>query len=256
MGNCPRCGFKKWLKTERFDEQGLRFYKCGRCEEPQLGDKPFRRSLARILYFDIETSLSEYYNFGPQVRGGWMSYKYLKKPFYTICWTAQVVGTDEVYTDCVTQRESLRMSDKRILKSLRVLMDGADIIAGHNVKFDISSVTGRMMKHKFEPLSPFKIYDTYRMAKQHKFESYSLDYLCSYFGLPKKRQMTAGDWIKINATGNPKALKKMHVYNQGDVANGVSILNIFLKWDNMKKKKPAEYGMRQFQNEPKWKVTE
>jgi DNA polymerase elongation subunit (family B) len=228
--NC-RCTRRKWLKTSKWQEN-RRVWKCFFCGHEQAEDEPFHRQALRVLYVDIETSLTELYNFGLRVPGEYVNYKLLKKPMFIICWAAKIVGENKVHSACVTPEEARAGNDKNIMAPLWDLMDSADVIAGHNSdKFDLPRITGRMLANGFSKLEPYKTYDTKKMAKKHKFESNSLEALCRLFGLPMKDKMELEDWIKIQETGDEKTLRKMHKYCRGDVRNGVDILNILLSWD-------------------------
>ncbi len=255
MVNCPDCYFKRWLKTDKLSEDGIRYWKCGRCGKIVLGDRPFIRSAPRVLYLDIETSLTEVRNYGLKVSGEWMSYKLIKRPFFIICWAA--LWTDKpkrIYSRCVTSDEAKAGTDKNILAPLWDLMNSADAIAGHNSdQFDIPRITGRNLINGFQKLEKFKTYDTKKMARKHKFESTSLDYLCELFGLPKKEEMPLQDWIDISESGNEKKLKKMQRYNIGDVRKrGFPVYNILVNYNDW----ANDYGYRRFPMEPKDKRLE
>ena len=252
MPNCPRCTGKKWLKTDEI-EYGIRVWKCYRCGKKVRGDEPFERQEKKVVYVDIETSLTDLYgNFGLKVPGEWISYQQIKKPFFLICWSAMVVGKSKIYSGCVTQEEALARSDKNILAPLWDLLNSADIIAGHNLKFDIPRITGRLLVNGFSKLDKYKTYDTLKMAKRHKFESNSLDSLCRLFGIRTKDKMDINDWIAIQETGDEKVLRKMLKYNRGDVRHGVELLNILMSWHNW----PHEYGVTTFIKEPQDKRVE
>jgi len=248
MGNCPKCGGKGWRKTSEIYTDGRRLYKCFRCGQRMPEDEPFIRQSAKVVYIDIETSLTELRNFGLKVQNKWINYKMVRKPFFIICWSAMVVGENKIYSGCVTKEDALAGNDKNILAPLWDLMDSADIIAGHNCnRFDIPKITGRFMINGFSKVDRFKTYDTKLMAKKHGFESNSLDYLSTVFGLKNKEDMKIEDWIAIQETGDEKTLRKMLRYNRGDVRDrGVPILNIFLNWADL----PNDYGVRRFPKEP------
>lgn len=242
MVNCHKCVKRKWLKTRKWEGEA-RVWKCFFCGHEQAEDQPFKKQKLRVVYVDIETSLSEVYNYGLHVPSTYISYKMLKKPMYMICWAAMVVGEKKVYSACVTKEEALAGSDKNILAPLWDLLDGADIVATHNGdKFDLPRIKGRMLANGFGKVEPFKTYDTKKMAKKLHFESNSLEYLCKVFGLPMKDKMELEDWIAIQERGDEKTLAKMQKYCKKDVRNGVDILNILLSWDE----KSPYYGSKTF----------
>lgn len=249
MGNCPRCGFKKWIKSKKINEDGISYWRCGRCGSEQLGDYPFIRLPKKELYLDVETSLTDIYgNFGTRVRGEWIDAEMIKRPYFIICWSA--LWTDKpnkVYSGCVTQEDALRYNDKNILAPLWDLLNAADIKAGHNVRaFDEKTINTRFIVNGFgEPLESKSI-DTLSIAKKkYKFERNTLDYLCTVFGIPNKVEMKRADWIAIKETGDPKTLRKMLRYNRGDVRNGAALLKI------LRGNLSPDFGSRTFAKNPK-----
>jgi hypothetical protein len=249
MGNCPRCFFRKWLKTGKRNKQGIQYFKCGRCGKVQLGDLPFERSKPKILYIDIETSLTGIRgNFGTKVRGEYINPSMIKHKHYIICWSALWVGTKKIYSACVTQEDALAFTDRNIMWPLWDLIDSADIVAGHNInKFDLPDIHTSFLCNGMPKPSDVKTYDTLPMARKKRFESNTLNYLFKLFGLPCKDKMTMDDWLAIEETGDPKTLKKMLKYNRGDVRNGAKVLEILLGYTPP----PAEYGQVNIKKEPK-----
>ena len=145
----------------------------------------------------------------------------------------------------MSQDEALEYSDKNIMARLWDLMNSADVIAGHNInRFDAKKINARFLVNGFTPPLPYKTIDTLSIARRkYSFESNTLDYLCTLFGLPNKDKMHIEDWDAIQDTGDPRSLRKMMKYNKGDVKNGAAILNI-LRENN------PELGMRTFRKEP------
>jgi DNA polymerase elongation subunit (family B) len=251
MPNCPDCYFKKWIKTDKIDaDSKLPIWKCGRCGREIPGDRPFERQKPKVLYLDIETSLTETRNFGLKVPSGFLSYKMVKRPFFIICWAAAWADKpSRIHSECITQEEALAGTDKNILAPLWELMNRADVIAGHNSnKFDIPRITGRFLINGFPKLEAYSKQDTKVMAKKLGLESMSLDYLCELFGFPKKEDMPIEDWIDISETGSPEKLKKMHRYCVGDVKKrGLPVYNMLANYQDW----PQDFGMRRFPTDPK-----
>jgi len=252
MQNCIRCGFKGWVKSGKVDkETKLDIWICGRCKNETLADRPFIRTSKKELYLDIETSLTGIRgNFGTRVRGEYIRPSMIKHPYYIICWSA--LWTDKpsrLYSACVTQEDALRFDDKNIIAPLWDLMNRADVIAGHNVdKFDAKKINTRFLVGGFEEPLPYKTIDTLKIArKKYSFESNSLDYLFQLFGIKRKDKMSEEDWIAIEETGDPKALRKMQRYNRGDVRGGAEVLGILR--DNL----PRDFGMTKLPSDPKEK---
>ena len=254
MPNCPKCGFKRWLKTGKRNDEGLRLYACGRCGEMHPEDKHFERKSPKVLYIDIETSLTQLHgNFGLKVPSKYLSPELIKRPSFIICWAAQWMDeiTDNkeiIHGACVTPDEAIAGTDKNILAPLWDLMDRADVIAGHNCdQFDIPIIYSRFTVNGFDKPDIFKTYDTKKMAKKARYESNTLDYLSKLFGFPQKQDMELKDWINCGE-GDPKALEKMFVYNKDDVKErGVPVLRVMLENTTL----PKDYGFRKVPNEPK-----
>lgn len=252
MTNCPKCYFKKWLKTGKYDSEGLQIFKCGRCGKEQSADRPFIRQNQKILYFDIENSLTDIYgNFGLTVKGERLSHEMIRNPYFIICWSAQWVGSSKILSACVTQEEAIKRDDSNILAPLWDLMNEADVLAGHNIKYDIKSANTRFIYHAYEkPEPPHSIYDTLLISRRnHRLESNTLDYLCKFLGIKGKNPMERQDWVDIQETGDPKKLKKMLTYNRADVRNGVKALEILKGWSPP----PPNFGMRSIAKEPPYR---
>lgn len=249
MPNCPRCGFKKWLKTDRVNKQGIRKWACGRCGTIHDGDTPMIRQAPRILYLDIETSLSQYYNFGQKVRGEYLNIDNLIHEYYIICWSASWVGSNYVHSGVVSPKDALKWTDKNILGDLCRLMDCADIIAGHNIdRFDLPRINTRFMLNGISKPEDYQTRDTLRIARsKFAFESNKLDYISQRLGFRAKDDMSGEDWRAIAERGDEKTLKKMVKYNRGDVRNGKAVFESMVKWTGTK----MDFGMRRMSKEPK-----
>lgn len=117
-----------------------------------------------------------------------------------------VLGTDTV-------------TEKKLTKEIRELLDYADIVVGHNGdRFDVKKVQAKMMEFKIKPPSPFKTVDTLKIAKLHAaFSSNKLDDLSQKLMLGKKVD-TGGFSLWMDCMkGCPKAWAKMKAYNKHDV---------------------------------------
>ena len=249
MQNCPNCGGKKWLKTDKKSEDGIRYWRCFRCPTVVLGDRPFERQLPRTLYIDVETSLTDLYgSFGLKVHGEYLNPQLVRHPFYIICWSAMWIDTHKLYSRCVTQEAALAWTDKDILRPLFDLMDMADVVAGHNVNFDIKKINMRLLKNGFDKPEKFKTIDTLKIARsKFAFESNRLDDICIELGFRPKIDMCLADWIEIKETGNPCILRKMQKYNKQDVTEGAKVLESLMGWSD----KPLDFAARIFPKEPK-----
>lgn len=251
MQNCPRCGFKKWLKTDKRNKDGIRRWACGRCGTIQDGDEPFIRISPKILYIDTEISFSAYYNFGRNVPSQYMSPDNIIHEYYIICWAASWVGSAKVYSGVVSQNDALNWTDKNIMGELRDLMDSADVVAGHNVgRFDIPRVNTRLLLNNIHEPEKYEVKDTLLLArKKFHFESNTLDYISKRLGFRPKDAMSGDDWRAIANTGDEKTLAKMVKYCRGDVRNGKAVYESLIGWTGTDK----NFGLRTFPNDAKVK---
>mgnify|MGYP001583354770 CR=1 FL=1 len=254
MTNCIRCGFKGWRKTGKI-RNGLNIFRCGRCGKLATEERPFIRTPKKEMYLDIETSLTGIIgNFGTRVRGEWIDAEMIGHPYYIICWSALCTDKpNKVYSACVTQEDAMKFDDKNILATLWDLMNRADVIAGHNVdKFDVKKINTRFLVGGFDEPLPCKTIDTLKIAKKkYGFERNTMDYLCGIFGIKQKKKMERKDWVAIEKTGDPKSLRRMLIYNRGDVRSGAELLGI------LRGKELPDFGMTRLRGDPKDKrITE
>jgi DNA polymerase elongation subunit (family B) len=269
LQNCEQCGGKRWfshvdsktglqrkhhIRTVDGYEYDLRVWKCFRCGNIQSEVAPFipleYRTIANILYLDIEVSKSLVFNYGLRVPSTYINPEDLYKEFYIISWAASYVGKDTVWSDCVTTKEAKKWDDKRILSQLHDLMESADILAGHNLdKFDLRKLNARFLLNGIEPVTSKRTLDTLKIARsKFAFESNRLDYISQKLGLRPKDDIRNSDWLKVVTTGDEKTLKKILKYNKGDVKNGKGVLEQLMKFSGKK----ANYGAIALDGAPFW----
>lgn len=86
---------------------------------------------AKVLFFDIETSLMESLVFSP-----WNNYKIplnrIVKDWDLLCFSAKWMGTDKMIQFKLTEEELKNSDDRRVVKEIWKLMDEADIVVAHN----------------------------------------------------------------------------------------------------------------------------
>lgn len=260
MQNCESCGGKKWfahidrntglqrrhhIKTVDGFEYDLRIWKCWRCGNVQDEVEPFiplrYRTTANILYIDLEVSKSAVYNYGLPVKSGYINPDDLVLDYFIICWSASYVGSDRVWSDCVTQKDvkawrAGKKPDGRILGRLQELMSNADLLAGHNVdRYDVKRANTRFLLNGLEPVTDKKTHDTLKIARsKFAFESNRLDYISKKLGLRPKDDIRNSDWLKIVNTGDEKTLAKVLRYNRGDVRSGKGILEKLMIYSGKK----------------------
>jgi hypothetical protein len=269
LQNCEECGGKKWfahidhktglqrkhhIKTVDGVEYDLRIWKCWRCANIQEEVAPFvpikYRTIANILYIDLEVSKSQVFSYGLRVPSGYINPEDLFREYYIICWSASYIGKEKIWSDCVTPEEAREWSDKRILGNLQELMASADILAGHNVdSYDLKRSNTRFLLNGLEPVTGKKTLDSLKIARsKFHFESNRLDYISQKLGLRPKDDIRNSDWLKIVTTGDGPTLRKVLRYNKGDVTSGKGVLERLMKYSGKK----ANYGAIKLNGAPFW----
>lgn len=183
----------------------------------------------KILIFDIETA--------PVKAFVWKLWKenicidQIIDDWFVICWSAKWLYSNEMLGECLTSQEIKQENDERIVKKLWELFDQADIVVAHNGgKFDVPKMNVRFLYHGLVPPTPYRIIDTYQVAKkQFKFTSNKLDALAVFFGLPTKLDTDFTLW-KDCLEGKQDALDYMFKYNKYDVELLESVYLKILPW--------------------------
>jgi len=172
--------------------------------------------MPKILIMDIETA--------PLLGYVWSLWKQniydeqLVSDWFMLTWSAKWLFGETTYSDRLTGTEAKEQYDKRIVKSLRVLLDEADIVVAHNGKrFDIPKVNARMVFHDLKPVSPYQQIDTLLVArKEFGFSSNKLNSLGKMFGFGEKIDTSFELWSSC-MEGKDNALIEMEDYNKRDV---------------------------------------
>lgn len=188
---------------------------------------------------DIETSPLVVLVWG--IKDQYISPDQVLKDWDIMAWSAKWLGepNSHVYYD---RRNGL--SDKRILKPLRKLLDEADVVITQNGKaFDLKKINARFIIQGTLPPSPYRHHDTYLIAKQAaSFTSNSLDYLAKTLDTEHKklkhsRYPGLSLWkecmsLKIveRPWKNPKAWNEMKTYNINDVLSTEDLYNKVKSW--------------------------
>ena len=171
----------------------------------------------KILLLDIETSpieveiwtMGKQYLYDP---------KLIKKNRSILTWAAKWLCNDVIMGERVAPNEAIDRKDKRIVTELWKLLEEADIIIGHNIKyFDEPIMKARFILNGLSPVSPYQVIDTYRhVRKEFGFLSNKLDYLGRI--LTKERKIETHRELWSNCIkGDKKALEEMLKYNKQDV---------------------------------------
>lgn len=211
----------------------MRVWLCAKCEHLQAELPPFLQTEARILYVDIESSLTQLFGvWGLKVPNKYINPALLSKPYYVITWAASWIGESKIYSRAVTGRQARAGNDRQALRELWKLIDAADIVAGHNVNgFDLKKLRTRFMLNNMPKPRDFRTIDTLKTARsEFDLPSNSLESICYLLGLNPKARMELEDWIKIAVGGDEETIQKMLQYNKGDVREGKKVFERFSKW--------------------------
>jgi DNA polymerase elongation subunit (family B) len=195
--------------------------------------KPLKihEKLPKVLLLDIETApleallwrlKTDYVPASMLTRDNW----------YMLSWSAKWLLEDKMMNDVATPKEAIEEDDERISLSLWNLVDEADIVISHNGKnFDHKMLNMRWMINGFSPPSPYRIIDTYQVARANfTLPSFSLNFIAHILGLGEKlKHEGVGMWKKA-MMGDEKALKHMLDYNDRDVWVLEDVYLVFRPW--------------------------
>jgi len=172
----------------------------------------------RVMVYDIETSRieSKVWRTGKQYIG----YKQLKGETTIISISWKWIGDDKVHHLTWDKDHS----DKAMVTKFIKEYNKASVVIGfNNDSFDNKIVCARALKYRLELNIFTKSFDIYkRIKKLCKLESYSMDYMCKYFGITTQKLKHEGIYMwDMIEDGTPKQqkeyLKKMVDYNIGDI---------------------------------------
>lgn len=196
----------------------------------------------KILVLDIETSPVLAYVWG--LFDQMISLGQIKKDWFVLSWAAKwYEGPDGtlygphknvMYKD---QRNAKDMEkDKPILKTIRDLMDEADIIITQNgIRFDNKKLNARFILNNIKKPSSFKHIDTLKIAKeQFAFTSNKLEYmtdkLCTKYKKLTTRKYAGFTLWKECLIGNMNAWNEMKTYNTYDILSLEELVHKLLPW--------------------------
>ncbi len=179
----------------------------------------------KTLTLDIETAPITAYVWG--LRDQNISLNQIVKDWHVMAFAAKWLNKKEViYGD------TRRMSEKRLLQNIWILLDAADIIITQNGQsFDGPKLNARFIFHGMNPPSPYKHLDTYRIVKRvTEFTSNKLEYLtdklCTKYKKLSHAKFPGMSLWNECLKGNTKAWDEMKRYNIHDV---LSTEELYLK---------------------------
>lgn len=187
--------------------------------------------MPKILYLDIETA--------PTLGYVWRLWKE-NIGVKQIKDNMRVLSFSAIWNDDPEKKvmyfEERGKSDKPLIKKFLELANEADVIIGHNVQnFDCATMNGRAMILGLKPPSPYKVVDTYQVAKnEFKIEANSLEYLSLVLGIKNKKlshKKFPGFelWAECLAQ-NDEAWEEMKLYNIVDTLAVREVYKIMRPW--------------------------
>jgi hypothetical protein len=200
-----------------------------------LGYDPDVPETKQILVFDIETTPMKGYFFGvwqqninlDAIEDDWyilsVAWRFLNQDMETL---VQGLPTFTGYTGG-------NSTEKSLVGLLWVLLDGADIVVGHNAtKFDVKRVQTKFVEYGLPKPSPFKIVDTLKIARQNfAFSSNKLDYIAKKLDVGAKVDHSGITlWLRC-MEGDPEAWAEMLEYNKVDVDITIAVYEKIRGWD-------------------------
>ena len=208
-------------------ESTLRYF----FNHPTVASQIKQINTAKILYWDIEIApfLSFHWDkWGVNIGN---DYHLTEKFMLSHSWAW---NDGEIEGSVLTPDEAKAQNDERIVLEAWHLLNEADILIAHNgAKFDVKMINGFFLRHGFPPPSPYKVIDTYRIAKRKfKLTSNSLAYLARFLGVPLKLDSGGMEAFKQAYFGSQEALDNMLVYNKGDIDTLRAVYHKLRTWDN------------------------
>lgn len=170
----------------------------------------------KILLLDTETTPMQAYIWDLWKQN--IPWERVTSQWFFICWSAKWLYDEKVYSDCLTPEEIVAEDDSRICRSLRDLLDQADIVIAHNAKgADIPWINTRLLLNGLKPPTPYFVVDTLEIARtKFGFSSNKLDALAGYLGISHKLETDFNLWRGC-LEGSQAALDYMTAYNRKDV---------------------------------------
>lgn len=190
-----------------------------------------KKTSAKILFHDIETSLAVSFHFGQWQQNLGIKQQVHESHLLSHSWAW---NDGEVRGSILTKEEVLERDDQRLVLEIWQLLDECDIYVAHNgKKFDVRKINGFFLKHGLPPPSPYKVVDTLLISRR-KFglPFHNLAYLAKFLDVTRKIDNSGIDlWIDC-AYGKQEALDEMLEYNLGDIVTLREIYYRLIMWDN------------------------
>jgi hypothetical protein len=183
-------------------------------DNTQLFRKP------RILIYDIECSPELSWTYPPEWQTSVIRMEDRQK---LMSFSYKWYGENKIYHRSLADMPTFdtdHQDDSLLARELHDVMEAADIVMGHNnFSFDNKMANMFFVVNGIEPIPPYKVIDTKRMATSlFKFPSNKLDNLARLFSIKGKTETTIGSlWYKCYVEKDKKAYELLKDYNNQDV---------------------------------------
>lgn len=177
--------------------------------------KSFERE-AKVLFWDAECSPVLGYTYG-QYQTNVIK---VERPPVLLSFAWKWLGEKETHCLTLHDRPTVQQGDDSLLaKELWNILDQAEIVVNHNVRFDNKFANGLFLRHGMPPTSWYKTFCTLQTARRYfKLDNNKLDYLGQLLGVGQKTAITNHDvWYDCLIHNNEEAWEKLKIYNIGDV---------------------------------------
>lgn len=178
---------------------------------------------ARVLTFDIERRPGVYLSWGP--RADFLSRDKQLIRSSTISYAAKWYGEPGIMFDSISHRPSMFKQPEdtpgyiAMLRSLRTLLDEADIVVGFNSeRFDQRKVAGEFARVGIPEPSPYRTMDLIKTVRRLSWDYSSLAETLAAFGLEGKTSHQGFTLWTDCLNGDPDAWALMEEYNRQDVS--------------------------------------
>lgn len=177
---------------------------------------PDTRKFPKITLLDIETLPMKAYVWSMWDQN--VSVSQVIQPTIMLSWAAKTLFGSHMQSDVLTPEEAVLATDERISASLWDVMNGSDIVIGHNINgFDIKKMNTRFLMNGFPPPKPSSVIDTLEVAKKmFGFDSNKQEFLAMMLLDDHKIKTDFELWAACDH-GEQDALNKMSTYNKYDV---------------------------------------
>ena len=188
----------------------------------------------RTLVIDIETAPLEGYFW--KIFDENISLNQITEDWCLLSYAAKWLGEKKVlYADTGGRGKAKVRDDRKIARDIHALLDEADIVVGHNAKkFDVKKINSRLLFHGIKPYSPFRMVDTYQVAKSKFGEaSNKLEFLAKKFTKTPKdehREFPGFHLWRACLQDNKRAWRQMRLYNPQDVISTENFYLEILPW--------------------------